>query len=194
MQRKLFLRGPSGCGKSTLIRSVLGERLAEAGGFLTQPYRGEDGALLGMELLPAAAVAPVEGFLGARYLDFSTCPPSRDNEVFRTEAVRLLTEAAYYPFSMLDEIGGFELVIPQFREALGVFLSSSSPCIGVVKTLEEAELMRSYLGLGERFSTLAQRLHAALEADSDTLVIDVSEQDMGPAEQAVREWAKVYAG
>ena len=122
------------------------------------------------------------------------CPPSRDNEVFRTEAVRLLPEAAYYPFSMLDEIGGFELVIPQFREALGVFLSSSSPCIGVVKTLDEAELMRSYLGLGERFSALAQRLHAALEADSDTLVIDVSEQDMGPAEKAVREWAKVYAG
>ena len=54
--------------------------------------------------------------------------------------------------------------------------------------------MRSYLGLGDRFSSLAQRLHAALEADSDTLVIDVSEQDMGQAEHAVREWAKAYTG
>ena len=193
MQRKLFLCGPSGCGKSSLIRRVLGAKLAEAGGFLTQPCRDETGAITGMELLPAAAAAPIDGFIGARYLDLTTYPPSRDNEVFRTEAVRLLAEAPYYPFSLLDEIGGFELVIPQFRLALEDFLVSSSPCIGVVRTLEEAELMRNYFGLGERFTALARQLHAVLEDDPDTLLISMSVHDTDKAERALQEWADAYA-
>ena len=39
MEKKIFLIGPAGCGKSRLIREVLGEKLASAGGFVTEPEK-----------------------------------------------------------------------------------------------------------------------------------------------------------
>ena len=59
MQKRLFLTGPSGCGKTTMIREALGEKLAECGGFVTERVFGPGGALLGDDLLPAAAAAGV---------------------------------------------------------------------------------------------------------------------------------------
>ncbi len=193
MQRRLFLCGPSGCGKTTMIRSALGGALAGAGGFVTERIGAPDGALVGFDLFPSAAAAGVEGFTGARFLDYRCEPPAKDNEVFRVEAVRLLREAEYYPFAVLDEIGGFELVIPQFRAALADFLSSSVPCIGVLKSLGGAAELQRRFGLGERYMALARQLRAALDADGDTLVLDVSARGDEVAGRAVREWAARYA-
>ena len=193
MQKHLFLCGPSGCGKSTLIRNALGASLAGAGGFVTERVSAPDGSLVGFELLPSAAAAGVEGFRPLRFLDYRVDPPAKDNEVFRTEAVRLLQEAAWYPFALLDEFGGFELVIPQFRAALADFLSSPVPCVGVLKTLDGAAELQRRFGLGERYLALARQLHAALRADGDTLVLDVSGRCDAAAERALREWAEQYA-
>ena len=193
MQRRLFLCGPSGCGKTTMIRSALGDALAGAGGFVTERIGAPDGSLRGFELLPSAAAAGVAGFTGARFLDYTCDPPVKDNEVFRVEGVRLLTEAQYYPFALLDEIGGFELVIPQFRAALAELLNSPLPCIGVIKSLAGVEELQLRFGLGERFPALARQLRAALDADGDTLVLDVAARGDRTAEQAVREWAAQYA-
>ena len=192
MQRHLFLCGPSGIGKTTLIRHALGDKLAEAGGFVTERSVDEDGRILGYDLLPAAAAAGIEGFSPLRFLDYTTEPPTRDNEVFRVEAVRLLQEAEYYPYAVLDEIGGFEMVIPQFRSQLGVFLSSPVPCIGVLKAQEGVEELRARFGLGERYSDLARRLRDALDADANTLVLDVSSFNDERAMGAAAEWAAQY--
>ena len=194
MQKRLFLCGPSGCGKTTMIRSALGESMAECGGFVTERAGGADGRLLGYDLLPAAAAAGVEGFAPLRFLNYAAEPPIRDNEVFRVEAVRLLQEAEYYPFAVLDEIGGFELVIPQFRAQLAAFLSSAVPCIGVLKAFDGVEELQERFGLGEKYPVLWRRLREALESDPDTLVIDVRGRGDEPVEQAVREWAAAYAG
>ena len=167
MQKKLFLCGPSGCGKTTMIRAALGQKLAEAGGFVTERRVDGDGRVLGFDLLPAAAAAGIEGFTPLRFLDYTAEPPRRDNEVFRDEAVRLLQEAEYYPFAVLDEIGGFELVIPQFRAQLASFLSSPVPCVGVLKAPTGVEELRERFGLGEKYTALARRLRAALDEDPD---------------------------
>ena len=182
MRKKLFLCGPSGCGKTTMIRNALGGKLAEAGGFVTERAVGADGRLLGFDLLPAAAAAGVEGYT----------PPLRDNEVFRGEAVRLLQEAEYYPFAVLDEIGGFELVIPQFRASLAAFLSSSVPCIGVLKASAGVEELQERFGLCEKYPALARRLREALDRDPDSLVLEISGRGDGRAERAVREWAESF--
>ena len=194
MQKRLFLTGPSGCGKTTLIRSALGDKLAEAGGFVTQRALGADGALLGFDLLPSAAAAGVEGFSPLRFLDYTTEPPTRDNEVFRGEAVRLLQEAEYYPFAVLDEIGGFELVIPQFRAQLAVFLSSPVPCLGVLKAPTGVAELRERFGLGEKYAQLYARLRAVLNADPDTLVYECSGRGDAEAERLVHEWRRRFAG
>ena len=166
MHKKLFFCCSSSSGCREMILRELGESLASAGGFITEQAVGEEGSLLGLDLFPTAAAA-VDGFIGARFLDMTVVPPKTDNEVFRVEAVRLLQEAPYYPFAVLDSIGGFELVIPQFREALAAFLSSSVPCIGILRPLEEAELMRGFLGLGERCTAFAARLRSALDVPGE---------------------------
>ena len=188
MQKRLFLTGPSGCGKTTMIREALGEKLAKCGGFVTERVFGPGGALLGYDLLPAAAAAGVEGFVPLRFLDYSRDPPTRDNEVFRGEAVRLLQEAEYYPFAVLDEIGGFELVIPQFRAQLGAFLSSSVPCLGVLKAPAGVEELRERFGLGEKYTALAEKLLMALDAAPDTLVLETSGRGDERAKQAICDW------
>ncbi len=193
MQRRLFLCGPSGCGKSAMIRAALAESLAGAGGFVTERVSTPGGKLLGFDLLPSAAAGGIEGFEGARFLDYSCDPPKKDNEVFRLEAVRLLQEAEYYPYVLLDEIGGYELVIPQFRAALADFLSSSVPCIGVIKDLAGVYEQQRHFGLGERFPALALKLREALERDGDTLVLDTSGRGDEHAAALVRRWAESYA-
>ena len=125
-------------------------------------------------------------------MDLTVSPPKTDNEVFRVEAVRLLQEAPYYPFAVLDSIGGFELVIPQYREALAAFLSSPVPCVGILKPLEEAELMRGFLGLGERYTAFAARLRSALAADADTLLLDVPGELEADPIAALHQWVETF--
>lgn len=192
MQKKLFFCCSSRSGCREMILRELGESLASAGGFITEQAVGEDGTLLGLDLFPTAAAA-VEGFTGARFLDMTVVPPKTDNEVFRSEAVRLLQEAPYYPFTILDSIGGFELVIPQFREALSAFLSSPVPCVGILKPPAEAELMRGLLGLGERCTALAAQLRSALETDADILVLEVPDELESAHISSLRRWAEIYA-
>ena len=192
MQKKLFFCCSSRSGCREMILRELGESLASAGGFITELAVDETGSLLGLDLLPAAAAA-VEGFSGARFLDFTVSPPKTDNEVFRVEAVRLLQEAPYYPFAVLDSIGGFELVIPQYREALADFLSSPVPCVGILRPLEEAELMRGFLGLGERYTALSAQLRSALYSNTDTLVLDVPDEIKPDHISVLHQWAEAYA-
>lgn len=191
MQKKLYFCCSSSAGCREMILRELGESLASAGGFITEQAVGEDGTLLGLDLFPTAAAA-VEGFTGARFLDMTVVPPKTDNEVFRSEAVRLLQEAPYYPFSLLDSIGGFELVIPQYREALAAFLSSPVPCVGILRPFEEAELMRGFLGLGERCTAFAAKLYSALKADADTLLLDVPCELDANHITALRQWADAF--
>lgn len=192
MQKHLFLTGPTGVGKSTLLREVLGERLAMAGGFLTRQALDADGALAGFELLPAAGAAGVEGLEAQRFLTFPGGVPATDNEVYRRYGVQLLQEAVYYPFALLDEFGSFEIIIPQFRQALEELLNAELPIIGALRTLEEAELFRQYLGLGERMSLHCRRLHEALKSDGDTLVIEMRSPGDGEARRALEAWARQY--
>ena len=193
MQKRLFLIGPTGSGKSSLIRSVLGDKMSSAGGLVTVQALSGDGAMLGYDLLPPAALAGIEGLEAQRFLYFLDHGPKTDNEVYRGYGVRLLNEAAYYPFVVLDEIGGFELIIPQFRQALEDLLNSDVPVLGALKTLEEAELFRQYLGIGERFCLQCQRLHQALADDADTLVLQMTQPDDPAAREAAAAWAAQYA-
>ena len=192
MQKHLFLIGPAGAGKTALLHELLGDRLAMAGGLVTRPARAASGFLLGCDLAPAAALGGVEGLEAQRFLFFTGDGPKTDNEVFRAYGVRLLEEAVWYPYALLDEIGGFELLIPQFRQALEALLQSELPVLGALKTPEEAELFRQYLGLGPRFTPYCERLHRSLAEDPDTLVVPMDADDSANARAAVSEWIRQY--
>ena len=192
MKKHLFLCGPAGCGKSRLLREELGPALAMAGGYVTEAARDESGKITGVDLLPAAAAAGIQGFAALRFLDLTCVPPKRDNEVFRGPAAQFLQEAEYYPFSFIDEFGGFEIVIPQYRQALAEFLSSDQPCIGVLKSREEAAKAREQFGLGEKYTMLIENLHQVLANDSDSLLLKTGGYDDQVTRRIVRQWVKEY--
>ena len=192
MKKRLFLTGPSGVGKTTIIRQALGPALAYAGGFVTERSLGDGGRLLGFDLLPAAGAAFDSGFERWRFLDYSGKSPSKDNEVFRIHGVRLLQEAEYYPFVLLDEIGGFEMLIPQFRNALAELLNSELPIIGVVKGPENAGEIKRRFGLGDRFTALTDNLRSVLAKDADSILLEVKAPGDPVASRIARAWAEEY--
>lgn len=165
-----------------------------AGGFVTERVTDGEGRLLGFDLYPAAHAGGVDGFEPLRFMDYSVTPPTTDNEVFRGPGVQILQEAEYYPFSVIDEFGGFELLIPQFRNALSDFLSCEQPCIGVLKEPGNAEELRRRFGLGEKYTLYIQRLREALEADSDTVVLTLKGPGDMAAKRIVEQWVREYAG
>ena len=188
MEMRIFLTGPAGIGKSRLIREALGEKLAEAGGFVMSAETGPNGYAVGYVLRPAAAAGGVEGLDGRRFLDCRSWPPRRDNEVFRDFGARLLREAVYYPFAVLDEIGGYETLIPPFEEALVTLLQSDLPLVGALKTPEETEQWRQLFSLGERFTERVGQLRNMLWQDADTRVIDLRETTEDEALAILRAW------
>lgn len=193
MQRHLFLTGPSGVGKTTLIRKILGPRaLGYAGGFVTERALDEDGTLLGFDLYPGAAAADFSLYEGWRFLDFGGPVLMHDNELFREKAVELLEQAEYYPYAMIDEFGGFELLIPQFRGALANFLNLTLPIIGVLKDEESVLSEQKTFGLSSRFPATADMVRRTLEQDADTLLVPMAEPDDPRAEDLVRRWAAEY--
>ncbi len=192
IKKHLFLTGPSGCGKTTMIRKALGDNLMYAGGFITERALDESGKVLGYDLLPAAAAGGVQGFEQLRFLDYTVEPPKNDNEIFRNQGAELLKEAEFYPFSLIDEFGGFELVIPQFRKALEDFLNMDQPIIGVIKDFKNADELRQHIGLGERYMLLLDNLHKVLAADPDTQIVRVHGRNDILAMKKVQKWAEEY--
>lgn len=193
MKKHLFLTGPAGCGKSEALRAALGDRMLLAGGFVCLRERGTAGELLGCSLLPAAAAGGAEGYSPLPYLDLRQAPPVHDSEVFREDGVRLLQESVWYPFSVLDAIGGFELLIPQFRQALAGVLSSDQPLVGVLMEPKEAEALCARLGLSDRVNQNIARLWEALKADPDTQILELAGLRRTWSLRLLEEWTEAFA-
>ena len=194
MARHLFLTGPTGSGKSTLLRRALGPALRQAGGFVTEAACGSYGELVGFTLSPAAVAGGVAGFTPECFLDCRRFPPHTDNEVWRSTGVRLLEEAGWYPYALLDEFGGYELIVPQFRSALYALLRTELPILGALKTAEEAEAMRRTLGLGEKFCAYEEEFRRFLRQDADTQILELRSPEDPIAADALTDWVSKYLG
>ena len=105
MKRRLFLTGPIGCGKSTAITQALGDKSTRCGGFLTRRHREPH--------LHFTLESP-DGQYSETFLDFPDGKPRLNMDAFSQLGVSLLSGNIL----VLDEIGGIELLCPDFAAAL----------------------------------------------------------------------------
>lgn len=186
MKRRLLLTGPIGCGKSTLIVNALGAAVREAGGFLTLRVI-EDGHLAGFDL------CSLDGKTRERFLSFGGAGTVRSERPFTETAPALLRQAQEKKFALMDEIGGFELLYPDFYEALTAFLFSGKPCVGVLKALPGAEELTRRVKLPPEYMDVARELRELMEDDPDTLLLETTGRYDANAEGALRHWVEEYA-
>ena len=193
MKKHLFFTGASCADCSEIIRTALNGKLAYAGGYVTEAQVGSDGSVTGYALMPAAGGAGIAGYEAQEFLHCIGAHWSHDSEVFRVEGVRLLQEGQYYPFIVADAFGGFDLIIPQFREALLDALNADVPMIGVLMGEDAGEELRSRLGLGEKYTAYRRALRAALENDAETCLAEVRSPGDADAARLASQWAAQYA-
>ena len=175
MKKKLFLTGPIGCGKSTAIQTALGDRIAKCGGFLTRRYR---------EPYLHFKLESPDGATKETFLDFSTGKPELDLQVF--SGIPLDGTVL-----VLDEIGGVELLNPDFVTALEAVLKSGTPILGVLKGEGPAGALIRKLGLTEEYEQAADRLRKLLKNDPDTLVYQCGQFDEN-ALRLAEQWTEEY--
>ena len=185
MSRRLFLTGASGIGKSTAILDALGGNLSRAGGFLTVRERNEAGKVQRFHL-----VSPDRRQQGT-FLDFTGGGNPADLTVFSTLGAELLEKASGCPFAVLDEIGGIELLVPEFSAALDEFLESGTPCIGVMKGFGPASMLIERMGLGEPYEKAHRALYDRLRNDPETLLLELGSVDED-AHCGILQWVEEY--
>lgn len=178
MKRRVFLTGPIGCGKSTAIAQVLGSNLSRCGGFLTRRYREPH--------LHFRLESP-DGTKAETFLDFSSGSPKLNLQPFSTIGV----DALQGEVLILDEIGGIELLQPEFSAELKALLESHIPILGVMKGEGPAGALIDALGLTEEYEQAASELRAFLRSDSDTLLYECSQFDENALHLA-EQWAEEY--
>lgn len=175
MKRHLFLTGPIGCGKSTAIVSALGNRLPQCGGFLTRRYR--------LPHLHFTLESP-DGKVKETFLDFASGKPQATLSVF---SERYLQGNVL----LLDEIGGIELLNPEFTDALETVLNRDIPILGVIKGQGPAGALIEKLGLAEDYRRCAEKLRQQLLQDGNTLVYECAQYDKNALLLAM-QWAEEY--
>lgn len=179
IKRRLFLTGAIGCGKSTAISRALGSKVLRCGGFLTR-RRTEGGRKY-------FCLEKPDGTAGEIFLDVSGSSPTVKPQVFSGFGLSLLCGDAV----VLDEIGGIELLSPEFSGALYRLLKSDVPIIGVLKSPDSAKTMVKALGMYEEFLPAAERLRAFLLSDEDTLLYQCGQYDENALLLAQR-WVRKY--
>lgn len=178
MKRRLFLTGAIGCGKSTAIFSALGDRLGNCGGFLTRRHRGET--------LTFTLESP-DGALREPFLEFPEGKPELHADVFSRLGKQLLEGDVL----VLDEIGGVELLNPDFMAALERALERDIPILGVIKGEGPAGALIETLGLTEEYTRAANRLRERLLRDENTLVYTCGQFDEN-ARRLAEAWVEEY--
>ena len=174
MKRRLFLTGPIGCGKSTAITQALGDKSTRCGGFLTRRHREPH--------LHFTLESP-DGQYSETFLDFPDGKPRLNMDAFSQLGVSLLSGNIL----VLDEIGGIELLCPDFAAALMQVLQRDIPVIGVMKGEGPASKMIRKLGLGDAYVQKAEDLRRWMRQDENTLLYECSQFDPEGLRLA-REW------
>ena len=186
-KKSLFLTGNSGEGKTTLLFQCLKPYRAVTGGFFSQRLVSESGDTVGFRLASAneewePKICYQDGltniFLKRTKEGIVSFP-----EVFQKEGRELLTNHGDHKLILLDEIGGVELLIPEFMEAVYACLNGPKPCIGVIKSRNNFAMMMARNGGNSSAFHLRDELEESVRMSLRNQLLTYHRKD----EEAVRE-------
>lgn len=175
----LFLEGPVKAGKSTFLRKNLHIYSEFIGGFSCQRL-WENGQPCGYRLVPADE-QDLDAEFSPELAGIFTCHTRqlsmKDPSVFETLGVSLLKQAADKKLILLDEIGGSELLVPPFRQALYEVLDGPVPCIGVLKLPASAQFMQRASGYPAEVTAQNRVLRETLSHRQDVSLLPFSREN-----------------
>lgn len=145
MGRFLFLEGDSGEGKTTLLFECLKPWHQMVGGFYSQRLIGEDKMTMGFRMVPAQeewiSKAAYKNGMANVFIQRTENGFHKNLEFFKTHGTEILRSSTQSRLCLLDEIGGIELFVPEFMEAVLRCIDSPVPCIGVLKSHKNLQAM-----------------------------------------------------
>lgn len=190
MKKHFFLEGPIQEGKSTLIRRLIKEHLTNMGGFSSQRLFNDFGQTVGFRIVPAVEAMELtikySPWLSDVFLYFDGGKTEKKTEVFAETAIRYLKDGKGKKLILLDEIGGIELLIPEFREALYGILEEGVPCLGVLKLEQSNRNMCSNANINDECTRYQIELRDALINRYEADVIHFERSHAGKAEKAMK--------
>lgn len=109
----------------------------------------------------------------------------RNDEVFNTIGVDMLSNLSSKKLIVLDEIGGVELFAEQFREKLYELLSKETPIIGVIKSNNNKSVMKKSVKIDDEYSDLYQQLCSDIENIYGGKILKVDKNNMMSIQQEI---------
>lgn len=186
--KSLFLQGNCGIGKSTLILESIKQFLPVTAGFLSQRLIS-GGETMGFCLTPInLASSAIEEFYEEKpniFLHKRLGKWQRNDEVFFSHGVKLLSELKGKQLIVLDEIGGMELLIEPFRNKLYEVLACGIPCIGVIKSYNNKSLMEKSIDLGQSYTEQYLKLCDDIVNIFGGVIISAEHNNMGEIKNTV---------
>lgn len=174
----LFLTGPSGVGKSTLLFQALSDIDLTVSGIFTQRLIYEDGSPAGFRLLPWSSGLPATSFytpgLPDIFISRTNDGWSKNLKVFAETGAALLDSASCCNIICLDEIGGAELLVPEFRARLYHTLHTHPCCIGVIKGAANLSSMSHTLELPFPEAQILSQFHRDLTEQFHSQILNVT--------------------
>lgn len=180
MNKHLFLEGPIQIGKSTLIREVIDPYLPYMRGFSSQRMRDGNKDICGHRIVPADNLQ----------LDILYTPHLsgvfklqkqgmiiKNPQVFESLGIDYLLPSPKTKLFLLDEIGGSELLVPNFFTTLYEKLQGQTPCIGVIKSIENTVSMCKKGGYPSILIEKNQQLHEDLQLKFNGKIISYTKEN-----------------
>jgi nucleoside-triphosphatase len=196
----LFLQGNTKLGKSTLLTDCLRPYRNDAGGFLVQRMV-QDGATRAFCLfalsngIPPLTV-PYNEHAEHIFIEQTKQGWQQYPEVFARAGAALLSPAALAgkKLIVLDEIGGIELLSPEFRAALSRALGGDIPCIGVIKSAVNRAKMEDKLDLEHEYQVQYRRLFEDISGKFRGKIITLTDETRAQVQLELQKFLQVIYG
>lgn len=149
----LFLEGNIGVGKTSLILDQLRNFSGNVAGFISVRLVNES------EETVAFALQDVrKAFASVQHIDQTQIPSKdiflRGNKSYRTVDLSVfsriesfLQDAMQADVVVLDELGGIEMQVERFRQAVYPILQSEIPCVGTFKSCQNYQHMKQHVSM-----------------------------------------------